>query len=269
MNNERTQRGFTLIELLVVVAIIALLLAVLLPALKSAKSYAKRVVCAGRLNQLGKAMRMYADAQDDRIPDNLCTDGDPEDHAYIAYRADEILPNGKYKPFRLAYFYETGLIELPEIFYCPGNNPLYAPSYVYENYIHPAPWGTLPQEYVNEFGNLWVRVGYVYFPVAQRPEINPATYAPDYFPKKFMQVNTNLPYLSDLIHNRQSVAHQNNGNYALNVVYTDGHIATCVDQDVFAVLADPSSRNVWDSLDAGGYNYNTAIYSVFRAIGSK
>lgn len=52
--------AFTLVELLVVVAVIAVLLAVLVPSLAAARSQARRVVCATRLAELGKALHMYA-----------------------------------------------------------------------------------------------------------------------------------------------------------------------------------------------------------------
>ncbi len=52
--------GFTLVELLLVVAILAILAALLLPALASSKSAALSTVCQSNLNQLGRALSMYA-----------------------------------------------------------------------------------------------------------------------------------------------------------------------------------------------------------------
>ncbi len=64
----RGRAGFTLIELLVVIAIIAVLAALLLPALSRAKESARSAQCLSQLRQIGLAVRLYANDQEDEFP---------------------------------------------------------------------------------------------------------------------------------------------------------------------------------------------------------
>lgn len=64
----RRAGGFTLIELLVVVSIIALLISILLPSLRGAREQAKTVKCVAGLKDIGVAMHMYFNENDNWFP---------------------------------------------------------------------------------------------------------------------------------------------------------------------------------------------------------
>jgi prepilin-type N-terminal cleavage/methylation domain-containing protein/prepilin-type processing-associated H-X9-DG protein len=76
MNNRsrvegRTSRAglaFTLIELLVVIGIIAILAALLLPTMGRAKESARGTACLSNLRQIGVALQLYVDANNQRMP---------------------------------------------------------------------------------------------------------------------------------------------------------------------------------------------------------
>ena len=69
-----TKRGFTLIELLVVIAIIAILAAILFPIFVRVKRQGQKTSCGSNLQQLYKAVAMYANDHMGRLP-RVCVVG--------------------------------------------------------------------------------------------------------------------------------------------------------------------------------------------------
>ena len=60
--------AFTLIELLVVIAIIAILAALLLPVIAKSKERGKSAACLSNLRQVGVALQLYAQDNDNKVP---------------------------------------------------------------------------------------------------------------------------------------------------------------------------------------------------------
>ena len=65
---SEVMRAFTLIELLVVIGIIAILAALALPSMRSAKEGARGAACLSNLRQIGVALQLYVDANNQRLP---------------------------------------------------------------------------------------------------------------------------------------------------------------------------------------------------------
>lgn len=64
----KRRAAFTLIELLVVIAIIAVLAAILFPVFATAKRTAKRTAALSNVEQIGKALHLYLNDNDDMLP---------------------------------------------------------------------------------------------------------------------------------------------------------------------------------------------------------
>jgi prepilin-type N-terminal cleavage/methylation domain-containing protein len=86
-----TRRGFTLIELLVVISIIAALAAILFPVFAHAKEAAKRTAELSNAKQIGLAVMMYNNDNDDTMPIFYAYNSDPSTYTPAAHHGTEVL----------------------------------------------------------------------------------------------------------------------------------------------------------------------------------
>ena len=84
---QTSNKGFTLIELLVVIAILA---ALLLPALAQSKEKAKAINCLNNKRQLGIAMIIYKDDNNEELINLAVNDVDSRDKVVTDNRAGGI-----------------------------------------------------------------------------------------------------------------------------------------------------------------------------------
>ena len=105
MKERHTGRhGFTLIELLVVIAIISILAAILVPVFAQARAKAYQAQCSSNLRQIGLALAMYAQDNDEKLMSgHLRATPLPDSHTLYAGWAGPCYP----------------YVKAPRLFRCP------------------------------------------------------------------------------------------------------------------------------------------------------
>jgi prepilin-type N-terminal cleavage/methylation domain-containing protein len=119
------KNAFTLIELLVVISIIALLLSVILPALRSAKTQAKLMVCMAHEKQIVLALQAFQASNGD-YPEHVASvkrspRGKPEWWDSPEMMAQNLRSNGNGSVEDGGYISEilSGYIDSPDVWFCP------------------------------------------------------------------------------------------------------------------------------------------------------
>ena len=119
-------RGFTFIDLLVAVAVMTVLVTLMLPMLTGAYETARRVRCASNIRQIGLALQMYADDNNDKLPPSIFeSDDGTDEHDTITVRLadDDIRTTGDGPRWDgLGYLFYRQYIDTPEVFYCPSHH---------------------------------------------------------------------------------------------------------------------------------------------------
>jgi len=117
-------RAFTLVELLVVIVTLAILAALLLPALASAKDKSKGIACLSNLQQLGLAIRAYADDSLGNIPFGPKAPAvtSPFDLYPSTGAPTSLISLNRGAPAALGLLLQAYVANQPKILFCPGGD---------------------------------------------------------------------------------------------------------------------------------------------------
>ncbi len=246
--------AFTLIELLVVIAIIALLLAIVVPAMSMAKEMARRTVCANNLKSLGQGVMLFAEDNDDKLPNTHGYNGTGSAfNTYMLFNVDINQPLGRRvtaaKSF--GYLYTGGYVTSGESYYCPSAPK---PHFIFDAYGGDGgDWPTVNPEYHNSNWpdglNSWERVrsSFCYLPQHSRDkvEINGVRFPA--IAKKASQMHSGHILGLDVVQMWERLSHRRNNYAGINSMFSDGSVRFTNNREAFV-------ENEWRVVEAATNN---------------
>lgn len=227
----KKSRGFTLIELLIVIAIIAILAAMLLPALNKAREVAKSSGCLSNQKQIGIAMNLYRDDNQEYFPPWI----------------DAVLPSSSWNwAWELKKDYKLSL----KVYTCPSAAMLTASNI----YLTPAYNNNASGFYYSNYGYNYYYVGGSYRPTTDATLMYKSRKMPQFkHPSStFLTVDScnsvTAPTISYCIVNDQGAStlnfHDRHAGGA-NMLWMDGHVS--YEKNSWnRIQKDPTKKYFWN-----------------------